>query len=65
MLYLSRKVGQTICVGNNIRLTVIEVSGDKVRIGIEAPPDVPVHRQEIYEMRLRDNTPTIAEAPQD
>lgn len=50
MLVLSRKKEESIMVGDNIKLTIIEIRGDKVRIGIEAPRDVTVHREEIYEI---------------
>lgn len=49
MLVLSRKTDESIIVGDNIRIVVVEVRGDKVRLGIEAPSDIPVHRQEVYE----------------
>lgn len=49
MLVLSRKENESILIGDNIRVVVIEVRGDKVRLGIEAPRDVAVHRHEIYE----------------
>lgn len=49
MLVLSRHKDEVICIGDNIRITVVEVRADKVRIGIEAPKDVPVHRLEVYE----------------
>lgn len=54
MLVLTRKRNEVIRIGNDILLTVIEIRGDKVRIGIEAPTDVPVHRQEVYESIQRD-----------
>lgn len=47
MLVLSRKVGEKLLIGENIVITVTEVRGDKVRIGIEAPPDVRVLREEL------------------
>jgi carbon storage regulator len=49
MLVLSRKKDESIVIANNIVVTVIEVRGDKVRLGIVAPKDVPVHREEVYE----------------
>ena len=49
MLVLSRKKSETIIIGDDIIITVVDVRGDKVRLGIEAPKDVPVHRREIYE----------------
>ena len=54
MLVLSRQSDETIVIGDNIRVTIVEVRGDKVRIGIEAPRDVSVHRQEIYDSIRRD-----------
>lgn len=49
MLVLARKKGQTIVIGDNILVTVVEIRGDKVRLGVEAPREVPVHRQEVYD----------------
>jgi carbon storage regulator len=54
MLVLSRTVNQEIMIGDSIRVMVIEIRGDKVRLGITAPRDVPVHRHEIYETIKRD-----------
>lgn len=50
MLVLSRQTGQSIQIGSDITITVIDVVGDKVKIGIDAPKAVPVHRQEIAEL---------------
>lgn len=49
MLVLARKVGQSIVINDNIELLVIEVRGDQVRLGIEAPKSIPVHRKELLE----------------
>ena len=49
MLVLSRKKNETIVINNDIIITVVEIRGDKVRLGIVAPKDVPVHREEVYE----------------
>lgn len=49
MLVLSRKKNESIIINDNIRIVVVEIQGDKVRLGIEAPKDIPVHRQEVYE----------------
>jgi carbon storage regulator len=49
MLVLSRKKNESIIISDNITVTVIEIRGDKVRLGIEAPKDVTVHRREVYE----------------
>ena len=54
MLVLSRTLNQEIMIGDSIRIMVIEIRGDKVRLGITAPRDVPVHRHEIYETIKRD-----------
>ncbi len=48
MLVLTRKKGQSIIIGDNIELTIVEVFGDQVRIGINAPKDVAIHRKEVY-----------------
>lgn len=48
MLVLSRTPGEQIKIGDDITLTVVDVRGDKVRLGIEAPRDVPVHRHEVW-----------------
>lgn len=49
MLVLSRKKNESIVINNDITVTVVDVRGDKVRLGITAPKEVPVHRQEVYE----------------
>lgn len=49
MLVLSRKADEVIRIGDDIRLMVVQIAGDKVRIGIEAPRNVTVHREEVYE----------------
>lgn len=49
MLVLSRKTGQKIMIGENIELTVVEIRPDKIRLGIDAPREVRVDRQEVYE----------------
>lgn len=47
MLVLSRKLGEKICIGNNICITVVDIERGKIRLGIEAPRDVPIFRQEL------------------
>ena len=49
MLVLSRHKDQTIMIGDNIEITIVDIRGDKVRIGITAPSKIPVHRKEVYE----------------
>jgi len=58
MLVLSRKANQEICIGDNIRIMVIEIRGDKVRLGVVAPRDVPVHRHEVYDAIKREQDTT-------
>jgi carbon storage regulator len=48
VLVLSRRVGESIVIGNEVVVTVLEVRGDQVRVGIDAPRDVQVHREEVY-----------------
>ena len=49
MLVLSRKKNESIVIDNNITIVVVEIRGDKVRLGVEAPKEVPVHRREVYD----------------
>jgi carbon storage regulator len=49
MLVLSRKKNESIVINNDITIVVVEIRGDKVRLGVEAPKEVPVHRREIYD----------------
>ena len=51
MLVLSRKLGEKIVIGDNILVTVVKIDRNQIRIGIEAPPDVPVYREEIAPQR--------------
>ncbi|HTV41929.1 MAG TPA: carbon storage regulator CsrA [Candidatus Sulfotelmatobacter sp.] len=55
MLILSRKTGESIVIAGNIRVTVVRLDGETVKIGVEAPASVPVHRQEVYEEIQRSN----------
>lgn len=58
MLVLSRQRDESIFIGDNIKITVVDIRGDKVRLGIEAPTEIPVHRQEVYEAIQRENQRT-------
>lgn len=55
MLVLSRQRDESIIIGDNIVITVVDIRGDKVRLGIDAPTEIPVHRQEVYEAIQREN----------
>ncbi len=55
MLVLSRQRDESIIIGDNVVITVVDVRGDKVRLGIEAPVEIPVHRREVYEAIQREN----------
>lgn len=55
MLVLSRQLDESIMIGDDIVITVVDIRGDKVRLGIAAPTKIPVHRQEVYELIQREN----------
>ena len=55
MLVLSRQRDESIVIGDNVVVTIVEVRGDKVKLGIEAPQEIPVHRREVYEAICREN----------
>jgi carbon storage regulator len=55
MLVLSRQRDESIIIGDNIVITVVDIRGDKVRLGIQAPTEIPVHRQEVYEAIQREH----------
>jgi len=55
MLALSRKVNESIMIGNDIEITVLEIKGDQIKIGIKAPKSVPIYRKEIYLQILESN----------
>lgn len=55
MLVLSRHRDESIMIGDDVVITIVDIRGDKVRLGIEAPTDIPVHRQEVYEAIKREN----------
>ena len=60
MLALSRKQGESIVIGNNIEITVLETKGDQVKIGISAPKSVPVYSKEIYAQIQEENREPVA-----
>ena len=55
MLVLSRQRDESIIIGDNIVVTIVDIRGDKVRLGIQAPTEIPVHRREIFEAIQREN----------
>ena len=55
MLVLSRHRDESIMIGDDVVVTIVDIRGDKVRLGIDAPQDIPVHRREIYEAIQREN----------
>ena len=62
MLVLSRKKDESIVINNDITIVVVEIRGDKVRLGVEAPKEVPVHRREVYEAIAR-GEPLVESGP--
>jgi carbon storage regulator len=65
MLVLSRQRDESIMIGDNIVITIVDIRGDKVRLGIEAPTEIPVHRQEVYEAIQRENLRAAKLDPKD
>lgn len=65
MLVLSRQRDESIIIGDNVVVTVVDVRGDKVKLGIEAPHDIPVHRREVYEAIRRENQQAAKLRPED
>jgi len=57
MLVLSRKKNESIVINHDITIVVVEIRGDKVRLGVEAPKEVPVHRREVYDAIKRNEEP--------
>ena len=65
MLVLSRQRDESIIIGDNIVVTIVDIRGDKVRLGINAPTEIPVHRQEVYEAIQRENVRSAKLDPKD
>jgi len=55
MLVLSRQRDESIVINDNVVVTIVDIRGDKVRLGIQAPQEIPVHRREVYEAIQREN----------
>jgi carbon storage regulator len=65
MLVLSRKKNESIVINNDITIVVVEIRGDKVRLGVEAPKEVPVHRREVYDAIRRSDVSVVDQADAD
>lgn len=65
MLVLSRHRDESIMIGDDVVVTIVDIRGDKVRLGISAPQDIPVHRREVYEAIKRENEKAARMQPTD
>ncbi len=65
MLVLSRHRDESIMIGDDVVVTIVDIRGDKVRLGIAAPQDIPVHRQEVYDAIQRENQKASQGKPDD
>ena len=63
MLVLSRHRDESIMIGDDIVITIVDIKGDKVRLGIQAPKDVPIHREEVYQAIQRERQPPPTAQP--
>ena len=63
MLILTRRIGEKLVIGDNVVVTVLGVKGNQIRIGIEAPPDVLVHREEFYQRILKERADGAGNTP--
>ena len=65
MLILTRKIGEAIAIGDDIKIRLLEIKGGQAKIGIDAPNDIAVHREEIFLRILEENRKAASEAPSD
>lgn len=60
MLALTRKKGESLVINNNIEISILEVRGDQIKIGITAPKDVPIYRKEVYKQIQEENRASVS-----
>jgi len=65
MLVLSRQKDESIVIGDDVEITIVDVRGDKVRLGISAPKNIPVHRREVYDAIQREKAAKAKDEPKD
>ncbi len=65
MLILTRKLGESVYIGDDIKITLMEIKGNQVRVGVQAPSSVRIYREEIYLQILEENKRAAAETPSD
>lgn len=65
MLILTRKIGETIAIGDDVKVQIIDVKGKQVRLGIQAPPSMAVHREEVYQRIQDQNRQAAGSRPDD
>lgn len=61
MLALARKINESIVIGNDVEVTILEIKGDQIKIGVSAPKNVPIYRKELYEQIQEENKKAVAE----
>lgn len=61
MLALTRKKGEALVINNNVEITILEIRGDQIKIGVNAPKEVPVYRKEVYLQIQKENKTSVAE----
>ena len=61
MLALTRKKGEALVINNNVEITILEIRGDQIKIGVNAPKEVPVYRKEVYLQIQKENRASVAE----